>query len=147
MPVLSAPFRAAILAFGLAASSAMPVAAQSPEGLSLELNNATDVQGACRLTFAASNTTGTALSALSYEIVLYDPNGIVPEDGFLLFEFGAMPEAKTKVVQFLLENRRCNQISRILVNDAAQCSGDQGDLDFCLSALNVSSRNAIEFGL
>lgn len=146
MPVHFAPFRAAILAFGLAVSAVTPAAAQSP-GLTLELNNATDVQGACRLTFAATNNTGTALEGLSYEIVLYDTQGIVPEDGFLLFEFGAMPEAKTKVVQFLLENRRCNQISRVLVNDASECRSADGDLDICLGGLSVSSRNAIEFGL
>lgn len=132
----------------LSATVAGPLAAQtSSSQLALELNNAADIEGACRLTFVATNETGVALEGLSYEIVLYDPEGIVPDDGFLLFEFGRMPEGKTKVVQFVLEDRDCGSISRVLVNDVAECRSAAGTHDFCLDGLSVSSRNAIEFSI
>ncbi|MEM1363886.1 MAG: hypothetical protein AAGF94_19680 [Pseudomonadota bacterium] len=130
------------------AAFAGPLAAQvSAPKLALELNNSAEIEGACRLTFVATNETGVALEGLSYEIVLYDPDGIVPDDGFLLFEFGRMPEGKTKVVQFVLENRDCGSISRVLVNDVAECRSAAGSHEFCLDGLSVSSRNAIEFSV
>lgn len=137
-----------ILALGLVTSGTAPMVAQEGTAqLALELNNATDVEGACRLTYVATNETGVALEGLSYEIVLYDTDGIVPDDGFLLFEFGQMPEGKTKVVQFILEDRTCAGISRILVNDVAECRSQAGEHDFCLEGLSVTSRNEIAFTL
>lgn len=147
MTVQLPPTPALILALATAASLSTAEAQTAGETMALELNNATDVDGACRLTYVATNGTGVTLEGLSYEIVLYDPEGIVPDDGFLLFEFGAIPEGKTKVVQFMLENRDCASISRVLVNDVAECRSATGEHDFCLDGLSVTSRNAIGFSL
>ena len=144
---VSTPLTCALTFAFAAAVSLGPASAQDDTTLALELNNATDVEAACRLTFIATNGTGVALEGLSYEIVLYDPEGIVPDDGFLLFEFGDLPDGKTKVVQFLLEDRNCASISRVLVNDVTECRSDAGQHDFCLDGLSVSSRNEIDFSL
>lgn len=147
MTASTPPTSALILALAAAVSFGPAMAQDAGASLVLELNNATDVEGACRLTYVATNGTGVDLAGLSYEIVLYDPEGIVPDDGFLLFEFGSIPEGKTKVVQFVLENRDCASISRVLVNDVAECRSETGEHDFCLDGLSVTSRNEIGFSL
>lgn len=123
----------------------MPVSAQSGN-FGLELNSVRDVEEACRLTFVATNNTGVGLVAASYEVVLWDGLGNIPDDGFLVFEFGRMPVGKTKVVQFDLSGWSCNNISRVLINDQTECRSPSGDHDFCLTGLVANSRSTIRFG-
>ena len=111
----------------------------------LELNNATEVDDSCRLTYVATNNTGIALSKTSYEVAIFDAEGGV--SNLLVLEFGQLPIAKTKVVQFDLKGQSCANISRIVVNNLAECESADGSHDFCLSALITSSRNDIQFGV
>lgn len=112
----------------------------------LELNSVQDMSGACRVTFVATNNTGVGLTAASYEVVIWDGLGNIPGDGFLVLEFGRMPVGKTKVLQFDLPNRACSDISRILINDLAECSSLAGEHEFCLTGLVANSRSTIQFG-
>ncbi|NDW06100.1 hypothetical protein [Jiella pacifica] len=118
-----------------------PPAAQS--GLGLELNNAVDDAGLCRLSYVAVNDTGQPLAKVSYDVVVFDQNGQVSQ--FLVLQFGQLPAGKTKVVQFDLADQPCAGISRILVNDIAECETSQGSAGICMEALRPTSRTAITF--
>jgi hypothetical protein len=112
----------------------------------LELNNASDINGSCRLTYVATNNTGVALLKTSYEVAIFDKDGKV--NNLLVLEFGALPIAKTKVVQFDLKSTPCSNISRIVVNNVAECqTADNATADFCLSGLITSSKTDIKFGV
>lgn len=125
----------------------IPAAGHAQSGnFGLELNSVQDVESTCRVTFVATNNTGIGLTEASYEVVVWDSLGGIPNDGFLVFEFGRMPVGKTKVVQFDLPNRPCNDVSRILINDLAACKSPAGDHDFCLTGLVANSRSTIQFG-
>ena len=126
--------------FGLAGT----VAAQTGNFV-LELNNTAEVDDSCRLTFVATNNAGVALTATSYEVAIFDADGRV--SNLLVLEFGELPLAKTKVVQFDLTDKECSNVSRILVNSTADCQGEDGPLDFCLTALVTSTRTNILFGV
>ena len=56
---------------------------------------------------------------------------------------------KTRVGIFPLPGRSCGDIGRIVVNDVAECSAEDGaDLrDTCLGGLATQSRTDIDFGL
>lgn len=139
---------AAIVAgVGTAGLGLMPQGAQAQSGnFELELNTATDVGAGCRLTYVATNNTGIALEKTSYEVVVFDGTGGVSR--ILVLEFGQLPVSKTRVVQFDLTDQSCSNISRILVNNAVECSSAEGSHDVCLSALIASSRSqTIQFGL
>lgn len=112
----------------------------------LELNSTQDADGACRVTFVATNNTGVDLTAVSYEVVVWDALGNIPDNGFLVFEFGQMPVGKTKVVQFDIPQRGCLDISRILINDQTACRSAVGDHDFCVANLVANSRSTVRFG-
>ena len=121
-------------------------AAAQTGNFEIELNSATDVEGACRLTFVATNNTDTALTQAAYEVAAFDAAGVVAQ--LLVLEFGALPTAKTRVVQFDLPATKCQAISRLLVNGQDTCQAEDGPKDICMKSLSASSRIAsMPFGL
>jgi len=115
------------------------------KSFTLELNNAKDNNGGCRLTYIAINRTGVVLEKTAYEVVVFDADQRVSQ--FLILEFGNLPSGKTKVVQFDLADQPCKSISRLLINDVSECSSKGETVTICLDALKPNTRTAIEFGL
>jgi hypothetical protein len=135
----------AILALALAVT---PAFAQDAEpALSLELNGTADTpEGACRLTYVANNALTAPLEQTSFQMAVFDSAGAVTR--LIVLDFGALPIGKTKVVQFDIPGQTCAQISRIVVNDVAQCTTTGGAaVDGCLTSLATASRATIQFGL
>ncbi len=137
---------AVLIALSLGSS---PLWAQdaAPPSLALELNTAADTaEGACRLTYVASNGLTAPLEMTSFQMAVFDAEGAVTR--LIVLDFGALPVGKTKVVQFDIPGQTCAQISRIIVNDVAQCTTTGGAaVDGCLTSLTTASRGAIQFGL
>lgn len=128
-----------------ALAGAGPLYAQTGN-FELELNAAVDAGEGCQLTFVASNNTGVALTKTSYEVAVFDSEGLV--SSLFVFEFGELPMNKTRVVLFSLPDLKCEKISRMLVNRQDECESADGPQDICMKALNTSSRIAtIPFGL
>ena len=115
------------------------------KAISIELNDATNVDGACRLVFVAVNNSGIVLEKTSYDVVTFDATGKVGKS--LTFQFGRLPIGKTKVVQFDLPGQTCETISRLLVNDVSECAVDGKASDVCIDALTTSTRTQVAFGL
>lgn len=120
-----------------------PVQAQdkTPK-ISVELNNLKPSQGGCQIIFVVKNDLGKKLEKVSYEVVLFDGDGLV--DRMTIFDFKALNVGKTKVRQFNLTGTDCSKISRILINGAKECKGAEADA--CMSNLITNNRTAIEFG-
>lgn len=131
---------------GLALAGASPsmAIAQQDQSFSLELNNANDLNGACRLIFVATNRTPTVLEKTAYEVAVFDDQQKVSQ--ILVLEFGRVQVGKTKVVQFDLADKPCAKISSLLVNDIADCVVAGAASTVCLDALKANSRVAIGFG-
>jgi hypothetical protein len=125
-------------------SAVSPALAQDSKKLSIELNNASDTNGGCRLTYVAVNGTGVALDKTSYEIVVFDADQKVSQ--LLILEFGKLPVGKTKVVSFDLGGHGCNTISRILINSASECVSGGQAVPVCLDELQTNTRTKIAFG-
>lgn len=143
MPVLKS-ISSTLLAIALAAGTALPAFAQSGN-FGLELNAARDVGEGCRLTYVATNNTGEGLEKASYEVAVFDQDGVVSR--LLILEFGQLQADKTKVVQFDLADMACSNISRLLVNSVSECVGAGGASPDCMDGLTTSSRAEIQFGL
>ncbi|MDO5612948.1 MAG: hypothetical protein Q4G14_06865 [Paracoccus sp. (in: a-proteobacteria)] len=115
----------------------------------VELNNAADTEtGACRLTFVAANHSDTGFEAASWQVGVFDAQGIVRS--ILVLEFGALAQRRTRIVLFDLPGRPCADISRVVVNDVAACrvqGGGAAMSDVCLDALTPRSRTDIAFDL
>lgn len=127
------------------AFAALPATAQTGN-FELELNTSADVEGACRLTFVATNNSGLALTKTAYEVAVFNAEGVVSQ--ILVLEFGELPLSKTRVVQFDLPQTGCADLSRILVNGADTCESADGPQNICMKALSASSRiPSMPFGL
>ncbi|MCQ0969166.1 hypothetical protein MLD63_01785 (plasmid) [Paracoccus sp. TK19116] len=125
-------------------------ATQDAGRIVLELNGATDTDaGACRMTFVATNDSGEAFERTAWQVGVFDGEGIVRS--ILVLEFGALSDGKTKIVLFDLPGSGCADISRVVVNDVAQCQPEgaaETELaDTCLDALSTRSRTELDFGI
>ena len=110
--------------------------------LSLELNALQQQGDACRIIFLAENRLGTDLSALSFETVLIDAEGVV--DRLTLFDFQTLPENRTRVRQFDLDETQCDSVGQILINGAAACEGDGLAGTECIDNLTLATRTQAE---
>ncbi len=112
--------------------------------LSLELNAAQPTEKGCRLTFVVNNGLSADLKAASFELVLFDKAGVV--DRITALGFKEMPEGKTKVSRFDLQDVDCSNLGRVLINSVTECLGDGIQPDACSRQLKTSSRAGVEFG-
>ena len=153
------PFKSASIALATALALCLfvcpsgPSAAQNRDedadsatgSIQLELNNAQDVDGACRISYLASNKTKQAFDRIAYDFVVFDAKEMVSR--LLVLDFGQLPIGKTKVVQFDLSDQGCSSISRLLINDVSECSIAGGSSQLCIEGLKTSTRTSIVFGL
>lgn len=135
MALFNPTLAAAVTAAALCAGGALWAQTGTIE---LELNTAADVNGACRLTYVATNSSPVSLEKMTYEVAVYDLDGIVK----LLLElgFGGLPSGKTRVVQFDVPELGCGAISRILVNTSVECTAAEGEQTICRDNQILSSR-------
>lgn len=124
----------ALWGIGLSATGAMAQVGN----VELELNTAQDINNGCRLTYVATNATPAGLEKVSYEVAVFDLEGIVRR--LLVLEFGWLPSGKTRVVQFDLPDQTCASISRISVNGAVECASSQGEQTVCRDGALLSTR-------
>lgn len=136
--------RSGYLALFLMAFSGM--AAAQTGNFELELNTSADVPEGCRLTFVATNNTTADLKQASYEMALFGKDNVYAMG--VIFEFGELPQSKTRVVQFDLPETKCGDVTRILVNNPDKCETAKGGSDICMKGLTATSRvQSISFGL
>lgn len=131
----------------LAAVPLAPASAQTtapvPHVL-LDLNVLQPSEGGCRLTFVVANNLATPIDRAAFEMALFDKAGVV--DRLTVLDFKSLPSGKTKVSRFDLKGVDCANVSRVLINDATECSGAGTPPDACLSALETRSTSGISFG-
>lgn len=134
-----------LAAAGVLAAATLPARAEGEASrFSLELNRLAPSKGGCLVTFVARNGLPAALESSSFEIVLFDTEGLV--DRMTVFDFGALPAGKTVVRQFQVAGLACDGIGRLLVNDAKACSGAGVEPGACIAALTTASKAGVPFG-
>lgn len=130
----------------LVALCATPSLAQETPSLALELNALTPSETGCRVTFLATNRLGTELTRSAFEIALFGDGGGI--ERLVSLDFKAMPEGKTRVLQFDIADVGCDKVSRVLINDIVACDGTGLDPKTCFDSLTTLSRlDAVEFGV
>lgn len=116
--------------------------------LRMELNRATDNEtGGCGLVMMTTNRTDKAIKRAAWQVAIFDQDGVVK--ALPVLDFGGLTVGKNKIGVFQVSDGSCETISRIIINDVAECTADDGsDLrDTCLQSLETQTRSDIEFGL
>jgi hypothetical protein len=134
-------------ALALIISSLIPIGVHAQETdvvqrLSLELNTAETVEGACKLTFVVTNGHAQAVDQAVFEAVLFDANAQVKV--ITLFDFGTLPPALPRVRQFMIPQVICSDLGRVLINGASTCSGAGLPDAACSDGLTITTRTSIE---
>lgn len=132
-----------ILAFFAVCHSA--TAQESKKELTLELNNAVQVEGACRVSFLFHNTLAGTISDISMEVAILDKEQMTKD--FLLISTGRLTQGKRRILQYDLAETPCSDIGTILINDVSDCQMTDMTAAQCLDAIHPSSRISIELGL
>ncbi|KQU94214.1 hypothetical protein [Devosia sp. Root105] len=136
----------ALLLATLCATPTLAQDAPAAPGLALELNALTSSETGCRVTFLATNRLGTELTRSVFEIALFGAGGSI--ERLVSLDFKAMPEGKTRVLQFDIGELGCDKVSRVLINDVVACEGTGLDPKVCLAGLSTVSRlDGVEFGI
>ncbi|MFQ6554227.1 hypothetical protein AAD018_017935 [Aestuariibius insulae] len=130
------------LVFALAVAASQAMAEDPSDGLSIELNAIQTEDLSCRLTFVITNGMSTKIEQAVYEIVLFDPDGQV--ERLTLLDFAALPSELSRVRQFVVPDLTCDQLGRILFNNAHTCISETDNADACSASLQLSSRTQIE---
>lgn len=118
--------------------------AQSPEKtFEIELNGVEQIDNSCRITFVAVNNLGALLDKTSIEIGVFDKDNVFSE--MVVFDFGRLPMGKTRVVQYDLP-RKCETISRLLLNSFKDCSGATDLKQLCEDSIRTKSQATMAFG-
>lgn len=136
MTAISRLLALALLAVPTAAMSQSVTEAAS--GLSIELNAAQEVQGACRFTFVAQNDTGSEIDKAVFETVIFDLAGTVVR--LSLFDFRDLPQGRPRVRQFDVPGMSCAAISQTLINGTSSCIVQGAESGVCGDGLSLTSR-------
>ena len=97
--------KSVLVAALIAASPAAAQEAATAGGLALELNALSPSETGCRISFVATNTLGTELTRSAFEIALFGAGGGI--ERLVSLELKAMPEGKTRVLQFDIGDIGC----------------------------------------
>ncbi|WP_353336846.1 hypothetical protein [Pseudooceanicola nitratireducens] len=148
-----APFAALASALALCTTvTAAPAVAQDaatttttptpPPGLRIELNAAAAQETGCKLSFVVQNGYGADATKTVLETVIFDAAGQV--NRMTLFDFGTLPQGRTRVRQFVIPGTACEGIGQVLFNGAHSCQVEGQDAGACMSNLRLSTRTDIE---
>ena len=117
--------------------------AESSKNFLLELNTAETKGDACSITFVVKNELEASLEKVAYEFAFFDKQGRV--DRISLLDFKSIAPQKMKVNRFKIPAIRCENISRILINENTACQQSGAKSDFCKAALKTENKTLIEF--
>lgn len=126
----------------LSALAAPAPAQEAPPHLSIELNAAEAMEGACKLSFLVENSHASDVAGAVYEAVLFDTDGGV--ERLTLFDFGTLPAGRPRVRQFAVPGLSCDKLGRVLINGTQSCDAPGLGEDACSKGLELKSRIAVE---
>ena len=136
------PFRFAMIAAAMLSAGQAAQAEPSAPALAVELNAAETAEGSCTLSFLITNALSGDLDQAVFETVLFDQDGQV--ERLTLFDFGALPQGRPRVRQFVLPELGCDGLGRILFNGAETCNGTGVAPQDCARQLQLTTRTEIE---
>lgn len=120
-------------------------AEESDKTLSLELNNARQVESSCRVSFMFHNELGGTVDDIAMEVAILDKTQMTQE--FLLINTGRLTHGKRRVLQYDLADLSCENIGTILINDVSDCQMKEMTAADCLDSIRPSSRIDIKLSL
>jgi hypothetical protein len=147
MAVTYPSLRIAVLAALMATACTSLAVAQEElsagPGLRLQINPLTASPTGCMLTFVAENRLQGDIEQAAFEVVLFDQDGLV--ERMTVLDFQTLPADRMRVRQFDVAGTDCTEISSVLINGVATCTGDGIDTARCAANLVTEARGGVIF--
>jgi len=140
-----APSLRAALAATLLALAASGAARADESPVTLELNRAEEVEGACRLYLVVGNGLDVPLDPFTLDIVAFDTQEIIAAR--LAVDLAPVPAGKTQVRLFDVPGPGCAGLGALLLNEIVACGAGEATGRDCLALVVISSRAPIDFRL
>jgi hypothetical protein len=134
---ITAGMFAVILSFALCCR-ALPVPAEPPKSIGLELNKLEEQGGNCRAYLVIANPGSAGFSGFTLDLVLFDRGGTIMCR--LAVDIAPVRPEKTMVKVFDIPETACGAIGSILVNDVLHCRDASGDVTGCVDQVRTSSK-------
>lgn len=112
------------------------------EKVRIELNKLESQGQVCQAYILIQNETELAFSALSLDLVMFDPDGIISKR--LAVEMAPLRAGKTSVKVFGIDGAACGGLGRILVNDVLSCEVGGSARNDCLEMIETASRGPVD---
>jgi hypothetical protein len=109
--------------------------------LNVELNALTPSAKGCMMTFVAENDMATAINKISFELAFFNEKSTV--DKVTVLDFRDLPVAKKRVRQFDMPNMKCENVTRVIINDTPVCDGPAAGE--CKAGLATKSQISVPF--
>jgi len=136
---MAALIRRLPLALTMATTLAAAATAAQADPVRLELNALHPRDGACQMVFVTQNDTGTDLTRLVLEAVLFDTDSRVA--AMTLLDLQDLPAGRIRVRSFEIAGLACDNLSRLLINGVSDCAPAGPG---CAEPLAVDSRVPVE---
>lgn len=125
--------------FLVLAGSGFTVHAQGK--LTVELNKLEERGDACRAYLVTENGTGTAFSAFTLDLVVFDHDDVIARR--LAVDVSPLSVGKTRIRLFDLQGMSCRSLGRIVINDVLTCRDQSGPRDDCINFIEPRSRAGV----
>lgn len=130
--------RKLILALAVSTATATPSFADQSGKITLDLNGMEDFDGACRLTFMATNASDVEVDKFVMETVMLDTDGRVQR--LTMFDLRNLPVGKPRVRLFDVPKMACETVGEVLINGVHACQGEGLDAAACQKMLELTSK-------
>jgi hypothetical protein len=109
--------------------------------INVELNALAPSQKGCMMTFVAENDMPTAINKISFELAFFNEKSTV--DKVTVLDFRDLPVGKKRVRQFDMPGIKCENLTRVIINDTPVCDGPAAGE--CKAGLVTKSQIAVPF--
>lgn len=109
--------------------------------INVELNALAPSQKGCMMTFVAENDMPTAINKISFELAFFNEKSAV--DKVTVLDFRDLPVGKKRVRQFDMPGIKCENLTRVIINDTPVCDGPAAGE--CKAGLVTKSQIAVPF--
>ena len=117
--------------------------AEAPGSLSIQLNKLEADGDTCRAYIVLENRSDLSFDALRLDLVMFDVDGVIARR--LAVDAAPLAAGRTSVRVFGISSLACDNIGRVLLNDALTCADASGERTDCMDRIIPESIASVPF--
>ena len=136
-------FKTLIVAIAVMMSVVTTGAWAQKAGMRVELNKLEAGENLCRVYMIFENKGPERYTAFVMDMFAFDKKGIIQK--YLAIEVAPLRPNKTTIKVFEMAGVKCDDFSKIVLNDISQCAVASKPVDECLDRTTIESKSPVGF--